>query len=131
MGTVSLGAICDMRSDDSGNPIVIVFQIARISLIRPFPPGTVIYTEEFKRSVWDYLCIHSLAEGERRYPEISHSVLYKWRRKALEERGEFVPQRHVESRKSLLADLKKEKVEVEEKERRLVLLDVLARCLKS
>ncbi|XP_003748422.1 uncharacterized protein LOC100903860 [Galendromus occidentalis] len=83
-----------------------------------YDSGTVIYTEEFKRSVWDYLCIHSLADGEKRYPEISHSVLYKWRRKALEERGEFVPQRHVESRKSLLADLKKERVEVDERERR-------------
>ncbi|XP_022662685.1 uncharacterized protein LOC111261528 isoform X1 [Varroa jacobsoni] len=66
--------------------------------------GTVIYTEEFKRSVWDFLLEHSLAEGELRYPDISHSVLYKWRRKAHEQAGLFMPQR-----KSLMADLKKDR----------------------
>ncbi|OQR72384.1 hypothetical protein BIW11_10420, partial [Tropilaelaps mercedesae] len=69
-----------------------------------YDSGTVIYTEEFKRTVWDYLLEHSLADGEARYPEISHSVLYKWRRKAHEQRGLFIPQR-----KSLMSDLKKER----------------------
>lgn len=64
----------------------------------------MIYTEEFKRSVWDFLLEHSLAEGELRYPDISHSVLYKWRRKAHEQAGLFMPQR-----KSLMADLKKDR----------------------